>query len=206
MNLSIYLTTYRFKLFSRVHMNQVRNNKLPIDAFNIFGKKFSCFVDIELLRKEYERFASLYFDFEKSITLPKLLHPNIFNNDTDSNSESECNVNSNEETTIDTKIFKNYGSILHVFSVCHLSGLKSVFPNVYTALQIACSLPVSNATPERSFSKLKLIKTHLRSTMGQNRLKSLMLMSCESDIDIEKEKITNMFASCSSLLTKKLKG
>ena len=35
---------------------------------------------------------------------------------------------------------------------------------------------------ERAFSKLKLIKTRLRSTMGQERLQSLMLISVESNI------------------------
>ena len=35
---------------------------------------------------------------------------------------------------------------------------------------------------EISFSKLKLIKSRFRSTMGQDRLESLMLMSIECDI------------------------
>ena len=35
---------------------------------------------------------------------------------------------------------------------------------------------------ERSFSKLKLIKTYLRSTMNQDRLCSLSIISIESDI------------------------
>ena len=43
-------------------------------------------------------------------------------------------------------------------------------------------LPFTLCSAERAFSKLKLIKTRLRSTMGQERLESLMLMSVESDI------------------------
>jgi len=35
---------------------------------------------------------------------------------------------------------------------------------------------------ESSFSKLKLIKNYLRSTMGQQRLSSLALLSIESDL------------------------
>ena len=55
---------------------------------------------------------------------------------------------------------------------------------------------ISNATGERSFSKLKLIKNNLRSTMGQNRLVSLSLMSIECDImrSIDFSDIINEFA------------
>ena len=41
---------------------------------------------------------------------------------------------------------------------------------------------VSNASGERSFSKLKFLKNQYRSTMGQIRLNSLTLMSLENDI------------------------
>jgi len=42
-------------------------------------------------------------------------------------------------------------------------------PNLCIALQILLTLPVSVATGERSFSKLKLIKTYLCSTMKNER-------------------------------------
>lgn len=41
---------------------------------------------------------------------------------------------------------------------------------------------VSNASGERSFSRLKHIKNHLRTSMHQNRLVWLSRMSIESDI------------------------
>ena len=47
---------------------------------------------------------------------------------------------------------------------------KDVFPNLQTALQILLTMPVSVASCERSFSKLKIIKTYLRSTMAQEIL------------------------------------
>ena len=40
-------------------------------------------------------------------------------------------------------------------------------------------MPMSVASAERSFSKLKLIKTYLRSTMSQDRLNGLAIMSIE---------------------------
>ena len=44
------------------------------------------------------------------------------------------------------------------------------------------TVPVTVATAERSFSKLKLIKTSLRSSMTQERLRSLALLLIEKKI------------------------
>ena len=57
---------------------------------------------------------------------------------------------------------------------------KDVFPNLRTALQILLTISVSVASCERSFSKLKLIKTHLRSTMTQERFTDLAILSIEN--------------------------
>ncbi|GBP19510.1 hypothetical protein EVAR_102058_1 [Eumeta japonica] len=43
-------------------------------------------------------------------------------------------------------------------------------------------MPVTLASCERSFSKLKLIKTYLRSTVDQERLSGLAILSIERDI------------------------
>ena len=44
------------------------------------------------------------------------------------------------------------------------------------------TLAITQVECERSFSKLKLIKTKLRSTLSQENLDSVMLISVESDI------------------------
>ena len=62
------------------------------------------------------------------------------------------------------------------------SNMHAAFPNVDIALRIYCTLPVSNATGERSFSKLAIIKSRLRSTMGEDRLCNLSRMAIEYDI------------------------
>jgi hypothetical protein len=49
------------------------------------------------------------------------------------------------------------------------------FPNIRKLLTIFATLPVSTATAERSFSVLKLLKSSLRSRMGEERLTSLTL-------------------------------
>ena len=59
-------------------------------------------------------------------------------------------------------------------------------PREHTALrqayQILLTLPVTSAGVERSFSKLALIKSKLRTTMTQHRLQALMFASIEKDI------------------------
>ena len=47
----------------------------------------------------------------------------------------------------------------------YLKRLDS-FPNAYIAYRILLTIPVMVASPERTFSKLKLIKSYLRSTMS----------------------------------------
>lgn len=59
---------------------------------------------------------------------------------------------------------------------------EDVFPNLRVALQILLTISVSIiASCERSFIKLKLIFTYLRSTMGQDRLSDLTFLSVERD-------------------------
>ena len=65
-----------------------------------------------------------------------------------------------------------------------LSYIKTLdsFPNVYIAYRILLTIPVTIATVERSFSKLKLLKSYLKSTMLQDRLNVLAILSIESDV------------------------
>ena len=60
-------------------------------------------------------------------------------------------------------------------------------------MQIFVVLPVSVAECERSFSTLKRLKTYLRSTMGQERLVGLVLMSIHRDIRLSPEELVEQF-------------
>ena len=75
--------------------------------------------------------------------------------------------------------------------------LVDTFPNLFTCMKILITMPVTVAAGERSFSKLKLIKTYLRSKMSQNRLNALAMMSIEREISkqIDFNDIVNAFAA-----------
>ncbi len=60
-----------------------------------------------------------------------------------------------------------------------LEPFKEVFYQLFRLCCIAVALPVSSASCERSFSALKLIKTHLRTTMTDDRLRNLGVLSIE---------------------------
>ena len=75
--------------------------------------------------------------------------------------------------------------------------LEEIFPNVCIGLRMFCTLPVTVASAERSFSKLKLVKNFLRSTMGQERLSDLAMLSIEAKIArcVDFQDIINDFAT-----------
>ena len=62
------------------------------------------------------------------------------------------------------------------------NNLKEIYPNIYIVIRILLTVPVSTASTERRFSKLKLIKSYLKSTMGQERISALAVLSIEADI------------------------
>ncbi|KAI3737329.1 hypothetical protein L2E82_27327 [Cichorium intybus] len=80
-----------------------------------------------------------------------------------------------------------------------LKYMKKVdcFPNAIIAYGILLTIPVTVASAERSFSKLKLLKSYLRSTMSQERLNGLAMIAIENDIldTINYEELIDNFAS-----------
>ncbi|XP_033225949.1 52 kDa repressor of the inhibitor of the protein kinase-like [Belonocnema kinseyi] len=71
---------------------------------------------------------------------------------------------------------------LMVLNFIKRHSLQDLYPNIWIALRILLTIPITVASGERGFSKLKLIKTYLRSTMSQDRLSSLGTLSIENDI------------------------
>ena len=76
-------------------------------------------------------------------------------------------------------------SLVELLRFLHVNCLHEVFPNVSVALRVVLTIPVTVASGERSFSKLKLIKTFLRSSMKEDRMNSLALLSIENALASE---------------------
>jgi len=56
------------------------------------------------------------------------------------------------------------------------------------------TLPVTSATPERTFSTLKRLKTYLRSTMSEERLNGLALTNINKKELLSEEEIIKLFS------------
>ncbi|XP_018095803.2 zinc finger MYM-type protein 1 [Xenopus laevis] len=89
-----------------------------------------------------------------------------------------------------------FGKPLKILEFLSLNERATAFPNFFIALRIFLTIPVTVASGERSFSKLKLIKTYLRSNMLQERLNSLALLSieCEEAKNLNFDSILKEFA------------
>uniref|UniRef100_A0A2S2PBA1 Zinc finger MYM-type protein 1 n=2 Tax=Schizaphis graminum TaxID=13262 RepID=A0A2S2PBA1_SCHGA len=200
-------------LLSKKRILEVKNspNSLPKDAFKIVCELYSTFLQYDDLVNEYQQFCSNFLELEKSILLPEYLH----NNESESDeSDYEDGFDSIFEIVEQDKIenqpvfvtrnLENVGSMGKLFKLFCVSQLKCVFPNLHTLLHIAVTLPVSSCSVERSFSKLKLVKTKLRTTMKEERLESLLKITCEQDCVPNVENVINNFANKSSELSKAL--
>uniref|UniRef100_A0A2S2QIH3 Repressor of the inhibitor of the protein kinase n=1 Tax=Sipha flava TaxID=143950 RepID=A0A2S2QIH3_9HEMI len=72
-----------------------------------------------------------------------------------------------------------------------------LFPNIRKLLQVLVTMPMSTATPERTFSSLKRLKTYLRNSTGETRLNGLALMSVHRDINVDPEEVLTQFSKSS---------
>ena len=78
---------------------------------------------------------------------------------------------------------------INLYSIIFNHCLLSTFPNVEIAYQMYLSLMATNASGERSFSKLKLIKNEKRTCMHQDRLNWLspwqLSLRCYSRLNLK---------------------
>lgn len=75
--------------------------------------------------------------------------------------------------------------------------MENLVPNMVIAYRIMLAMPVSVASGERSFSKLKIIRNYLRNSMNEDRLNSLAIVSIENEVarSIDYEDTIDQFAS-----------
>ena len=62
------------------------------------------------------------------------------------------------------------------------NALPKTYIHIRFLYTVLLTLPVTTASVERSFSKLALVKSKLRSTMSQDRLEALLLSAVEKDL------------------------
>ncbi|KAL4134859.1 hypothetical protein QTP88_006560 [Uroleucon formosanum] len=172
-----------------------KGSPIPEDNF-VYLDKWIPNLQIDQLKLEYSTFAYNFLKFKSTITIEKL-HEKVMVSESDEDTSVDSDEVNSEET-------KTKMTVLNVLKLLNTFNLISAFPNMYMAYKFLCTIPATSVSSERTFSKLKLIKTRIRSTMVQKRLDSLMLLSCEKDIIINIDEAINKYANTSKLLQEAL--
>ena len=81
----------------------------------------------------------------------------------------------------------------HISEVLKLPITKG-FVNIYVALRILATLPVTTCECERSFSAMRHLKKWTQSTMGQTRLNGIGSLFFHRNINIPNDKVIDRFA------------
>ena len=76
-------------------------------------------------------------------------------------------------------------------AIKHYDKLK--FPNVFTLIKIGCTLPITSAECERSFSTMRRLRTWLKSTMKSDRLSSLAIMNIHRNKKVDYKEEAKLF-------------
>jgi len=96
---------------------------------------------------------------------------------------------------------ENVKSLANVMDVAN--KLKTIIPMANTLCRLALTSPVTTASNERCFSKLKIIKNHLRTTMSSSRLNDFIILDSEKDA-IDNIDLTSMIKIWTSLIERRI--
>ena len=100
------------------------------------------------------------------------------------------------ETQLAHRVLKNSEPLEKTNEVIlKLLPLKDAFPTLISLLRLSLTISVTTASCERTFSALKKVKSYLRSTMSEDRLVSLAILSLERDISLNLEEVVTAFSS-----------
>ena len=72
-----------------------------------------------------------------------------------------------------------YMTVSEMLETMHENDLFDMFPEFSNVVHIHSVIPATSCSAERSFSALRILKTYLRSTMGQQRVSNIALINTE---------------------------
>ena len=165
--------------------------------------KRDLYTSIDSITQEIkDRFEQLHFLSQK---YDFLIPTNLIDDEFEFEFEEEEDVNM-AEVKIERKRLKNFLEFskeknwkegpLELLRFIIKYGFQNSVPNLTILLRVFLTKAVSVASCERSFSKLKLIKNYLRSTMSNHRLTNLAILSIEREYteSLDVEEIIKDFA------------
>lgn len=158
-------------------------------------------IDVHRCAAELFSFAKVFEDFDLGLIQNKS-QTIYLDSDIDYLSDDEVEIDDEEDASGKFKSFMDCLSVLTNKNYM----LIDAYPNLVRVYSIAVAIPITSCSAERSFSTLKRVKTRLRSSMLQDRLEGLLLMSIERKIlsEIDVDKIMDIVGQSSSELKKAL--
>ncbi|KAL4100994.1 hypothetical protein QTP88_021015 [Uroleucon formosanum] len=147
---------------------------------------------VHVLTFELQQFAIQYDTITKNFN--DTFSKNDLSFDNNSNSESELNIDHSLECNTCNNCLRYAFNIL--YEIVQQSGS---FNNIYLAYQFVLTLPCTQITCERIFSKVKNIKTKLRSLISQDIMEALLMINIERDYVVDKEIVNTIAKSLTEL-------
>ncbi len=145
-------------------------DKVPIAGEKLADELKLMWSELHVSNKGINEYRKLVQINTKKSVVPKHDHEGGSSSDEDNEDEDVISVKDNSL------------SHLSLLNWILLSRYSWRYPNLSMTLRIILTYPLSVASADRSFSKLKLIKNYMRSTMGQDRLNGLALISIEKEL------------------------
>lgn len=168
----------------------IKEIKERFHQLHVLSRKYSCIIPCNLLNEEFECQINDFVDIDKEQFHIERKRIQVF---------MAVAVPALQE---EVKRCKNGGKVelegpLDLLKFIQQYRLENSVPNIVILLRIFLTIAISVASCERSFSKLKLIKNYLRSTMSDSRLQNLAILSIEQEItnNINFESIIHDFSA-----------
>ena len=186
-------------------INSEETSLSPEESFRI--QYFIYIVDqaIESLQKRFEQYElyenifGFLFNSNKLQSMDNMKLQSCCKNLEDALKKGEVSDCDENDLFVELKLLREMLPKENMGALYLLNFLKrfTCFPNVTTVYRILLTIPVTVASAKRSVSKLKLLKSYLRTTMSQERLNGLALMAIENDLlgEVDVEGVVDDFVS-----------
>lgn len=173
-----------------------RKSEILTSDVKIFCDRYS--IDVDIVVREMSSFVSVF----------KENHSTVDMSDISASKKLNATCNLSDSMTDEQNDDRCSNMWLHnTFLLPYrLLYMLSSFPTLLTVYKILVTIAVTSASAERAMSKVKLVKTRLRSTMSDDYFSGMMLLASEKDIcdRLATDDIVNRFASLSPVLRKYL--
>ena len=94
-----------------------------------------------------------------------------------------------------SNLWFNQKQLLMLFNFSNeLLPFPDAFPQTIRMIKNSMTMPISQVTCERSFSKMLIITNYLRNSMSDKRLSDLTVLAIERDFDINYERVIDAFS------------